>query len=122
MGIDEFLTEARAALERVSPSEVWAEVERGAVLVDVRPVELRELHGPLPGALIIGLNVLEWRLAPSSPNRVIDVDPGRRVILVCNEGYSSSLAAFRLQRLGVTAATDVVGGFQGLLDLGLLDF
>ena len=84
-----------------------------ALVVDVRPREQRERDGELPGAMVIDRNVLEWRLDPTSPHRVPEVEAHRKVILVCNEGYSSSLAARTLQTLGVPQATDLVGGFQG---------
>jgi rhodanese-related sulfurtransferase len=75
-------------------------------------VDQRQRDGELPGALVIDRNVLEWRLAPSSPSRVVEVDRHQRVILVCNEGYCSSLAAATLQDLGIPGATDLIGGFQ----------
>ena len=81
--------------------------------MDIRPVEQREQDGDLPGALVIDRNVLEWRLDPSSPYRVDGVDdPDRRVVIVCNEGYGSSLAARTLRDLGLHRATDLEGGFQ----------
>jgi len=90
---------------------------QGALVVDVRPVEQRERDGELPGALVVDRNVLEWRLDPSSPHRLPEADSAadRRVILVCNEGFSSSLAAATLQQLGLFRATDLVGGYQSLL-------
>jgi rhodanese-related sulfurtransferase len=85
----------------------------GALVVDTRPVDQRDRDGELPGAVVIDRNVLEWRLDPSSPHRLpIAVDPIQRIVVVCNEGYSSSLAAHTLQRLGLTRATDLIGGFQ----------
>ena len=88
-------------------------------MVDVRPVEQRQRDGVLPGALVIDRNVLEWRLDPSSPYRVAEMTSrDLRVIIVCNEGYSSSLAAATLRRLGLHRATDLVGGFQALLAHG----
>ncbi len=82
-------------------------------MVDTRPVEQRRRDGELPGALVVDRNVLEWRLDPSSPHRLpVADDPQRRVVVVCNEGYSSSLAAATLQRLGLPSATDLRGGFQ----------
>jgi rhodanese-related sulfurtransferase len=78
----------------------------------MRPVEQRRRDGELPGAIVVDRNVLEWRLDPTSPHRLaIADDPERRVVLVCHEGYSSSLAARTLQRLGLRGATDLVGGF-----------
>jgi rhodanese-related sulfurtransferase len=85
----------------------------GALVVDTRPVDQRDRDGDLPGAVVIDRNVLEWRLDPSSSHRLpIADDHSRRIVVVCNEGYSSSLAAYTLQRLGLTRATDLIGGFQ----------
>jgi rhodanese-related sulfurtransferase len=85
----------------------------GALVVDTRPVDQRDRDGALPGAIVIDRNVLEWRLDPTCPYRLPVVgDPTRRIVIVCNEGYSSSLAAHTLQRLGLSRATDLVGGFQ----------
>lgn len=114
--IDVMLAAARAELDRVRPPDLAGEVAAGAVVVDVRPVEQRQRDGVLPGALVIDRNVLEWRLDPSSPYRVTEMTSrDLRVIIVCNEGYSSSLAAATLRRLGLHRATDLVGGFQALL-------
>lgn len=86
----------------------------GAQVVDIRPVEQRRCEGALPGAVLIDRNVLEWRLDPSSPDRIREAnDSEGRVIVVCNEGFSSSLEASTLRRLGLSRATDlIVGGFQ----------
>jgi rhodanese-related sulfurtransferase len=84
-------------------------------VVDIRPSELRQRDGELPGALIIDRNVLEWRLDPTSPHRcpeAADLDGSTPVVLVCDEGYASSLAASTLRDLGLAAATDLDGGFQ----------
>ena len=115
--VDELLDEARAALpHRPSASELPALVERGALVVDIRPVAQRERDGELPGAVVIDRNVLEWRLDPTSPHRIIEAtDHDREIVIVCNEGYASSLAAATLQRLGLTRATDLDGGFQAVL-------
>lgn len=111
--IDQLLLESRTGLERVHPSDLEREMAAGALVVDTRPVEQRDRDGELPGAVVIDRNVLEWRLGPSSPHRLpIGDDPTRRIVVVCNEGYSSSLAAHTLQRLGLTRATDLIGGFQ----------
>jgi rhodanese-related sulfurtransferase len=112
--LDELLAEARSHLDRVEPPALQAEMAIGAVVVDIRPVEQRQRDGPLPGAIVVDRNVLEWRLAPSSEWRIEEVtgDPRQRVVLVCNEGFSSSLAARTLQLLGLVRATDLVGGFQ----------
>ena len=115
--IDELLAAARAGMPRVPPEALSREQVTGALVVDIRPVDQRQRDGELPGALVIDRNVLEWRLAPSSPNRVVDIDDGRKVIVICNEGYQSSLAAATLRQLGVDGATDLIGGYQGLLAL-----
>lgn len=82
-------------------------------MIDIRPVEQRQRDGDLPDAIVIDRNVLEWRLDPSSPHHMREVtDAGQRVIIVCNEGYSSSLAAFTLRELGLPRATDLIGGYQ----------
>lgn len=119
--VDDLLAAARAGLERVRPEQLAGEVERGALVVDIRPAEQRDRDGALPGALVVDRNVLEWRLDPSCPHRLPEAaDPARRVILVCNEGFSSSLAAATLRALGRPSATDLVDGFQGLRAAGLV--
>lgn len=111
--IDQLVEQARAGLDRVEPTELEAELAAGALVVDTRPAEQRARDGALPGALVIDRNVLEWRLDPTSPHRIAQAgDPHRRVIVVCDQGYSSSLAAATLRRLGLDRATDLVGGFQ----------
>ena len=111
--IHQLLLESRTGLDRVHASDLEREMAAGALVVDTRPVDQRDRDGDLPGAVIIDRNVLEWRLDPSSPHRLpIADDPARRIVVVCNEGYSSSLAAHTLQRLGLTRATDLIGGFQ----------
>jgi rhodanese-related sulfurtransferase len=111
--ISRLLAECRAGLDRVAPADLAAVRAEGALVVDIRPAEQRERDGELPDAVVIDRNVLEWRLDPTSPDRLsIAGDPGRRVVLVCNEGYSSSLAAHTLQMLGLVNATDLVGGYQ----------
>ena len=118
--VDELLAEARATLERVTVQQAHDELAGGALLVDVRTSEQRIEHGEIPGAIPIGLNVLEWRLDPSSEWRIPPAtDHGVRVIVFCQEGYSSSLAAARLQSLGLHRATDVIGGFEAWIDAGL---
>lgn len=113
LSIDEVLAESRANLERVHPSQLNDEMSAGALVIDTRPADQRERDGALPDAVVIDRNVLEWRLDPASAHRLpISDDYGRRIIVVCNEGYSSSLAAHTLQRMGLTRATDIIGGFQ----------
>jgi rhodanese-related sulfurtransferase len=113
--IADLLDTCRAECDRVAPEDLATEVATGALVVDTRPVEQRSRDGALPGALVIDRNVLEWRLDPTSPDRIPEASADRRVIVVCNEGYSSSLAAWSLRRLGVRRATDLEGGFQAWL-------
>jgi rhodanese-related sulfurtransferase len=115
--VDELLSMARARLDRVSPRELEAEVAAGALVVDTRPVEERARDGELPGALVIDRNVLEWRLDPVSATRIPQTGYRVRIVVVCNEGYSSSLVAATLQDLGLRRATDLEGGFQAWLAL-----
>ena len=111
--IDCLLTAVRAGLDRVQPADLADAMAAGAIVVDIRPVEQRRRDGPLPGALVIDRNVLEWRLDPSSPHRIPEaINVERRIIVVCNEGFSSSLAAATLRQLGLPHATDLDGGFQ----------
>ena len=114
--IDALLAQARAVLDRVEPGRLDGELAVGAVLIDIRPVDQRQRDGELTGAIIIDRNVLEWRLDPTSPDRLPVASSAHiRYILVCNQGYSSSLAAATLRDLGLSRATDLVGGFQALL-------
>jgi rhodanese-related sulfurtransferase len=115
--IDRLLAECRRGLVRVRPEHLAAEVAAGALVVDTRPVEQRHRDGDLPGAVVIDRNVLEWRLDPTCPHRLADLDPDQRVVIVCDEGYSSSLAADTLRRLGLRNATDLEGGYQAWLAL-----
>lgn len=114
--ISGLLAECRRGLVRVDPADLAAVHAAGALIVDIRPVEQRERDGSLPDAVVVDRNVLEWRLDPSSPHRLPEVDdPSRRIVLVCNQGYGSSLAAHTLQRLGLSNATDLDGGYQAWL-------
>ena len=117
--IDEVLADARRRLTRLSPREAYEAVAGGAVLVDIRPDENRAVEGCIPGALIIHRNVLEWRLDPSSDARVRHADYDLHVIVFCNEGYTSSLAAAALLDLGVHRATDLAGGYRAWRAAGL---
>jgi rhodanese-related sulfurtransferase len=110
--VDRLLARARTGLDRVEPGNLALEMAAGALVVDIRPADQRDRDGELPEAVVIDRNVLEWRLDPTSPYRIPEASPGRRVVLVCNEGYSSSLAARTLRDLGVWRATDLVGGYQ----------
>ena len=111
--VDRLLALARAGLDRVEPGDLAAEVAAGAVVIDIRPVEQRDRDGELPGAVVVDRNVLEWRLDPTCPYRLpLATSAAVRYVLVCNEGYGSSLAAATLRELGLGRATDLVGGYQ----------
>jgi rhodanese-related sulfurtransferase len=112
--IDRLLADTRRQLQRVSPEDLPAEIAAGALVVDIRPVADRQRDGDLAGAVVIERIHLEWRLDPTSPHRIPEATPDRRVIVVCNEGYASSLAAATLQALGHPRATDLAGGFRAL--------
>ncbi|HWF51980.1 MAG TPA: rhodanese-like domain-containing protein [Solirubrobacteraceae bacterium] len=117
--VDELLADARAKLVRLTPAEALAAVAAGASIVDIRPSEQRERDGLIPGAHVIARNVLEWRLDPRGEYRDSEVaDAGGQVIVMCDEGYQSSLAAATLRRLGLDA-TDMIGGVQAWRDQGL---
>jgi rhodanese-related sulfurtransferase len=118
--VDDLLAAARARLHRLDATEAAEAAARGALLVDTRPLQQRRDEGEIPGALLIERNHLEWRLDPASDARIpeatgYDVE----VIVVCSEGYSSSLAAASLQDLGLLRATDLDGGFHAWRDAGL---
>jgi len=118
--IDELLANARQRFVRVEAAQAAAELAKGALLVDTRPAEQRAEGGEIPGATVIERNVLEWRLDPASPSRIAAATGHDiRVIVICNEGYSSSLVAATLQDLGLVNATDVIGGFQAWRAAGL---
>jgi rhodanese-related sulfurtransferase len=118
--IDELLADARTRIGRVTPQEAATRVARGALLVDIRPAAQRAREGEVPGSLIVERNVLEWRFDPTSDARLpeatgYDVD----VVVLCSEGYTSSLAADALRSLGLHRAVDVVGGFSAWVAAGL---
>lgn len=112
--IDDLLAASRSQLDRVRAGDLDAELAAGTLVVDIRPSEQRIRDGELPGAVVIDRNVLEWRLDPASPHRIPEAQRRTRVIVVCNEGYSSSLAAATLREFGLDA-TDLEGGFQAWL-------
>ena len=119
-GIDTVLAAARVRLRRLEPAEAAAAMAGGALLVDIRPAAQRAAEGDIPGALVIERNVLEWRLDPHSDARIPEATgPDLHVIVICSEGYSSSLAAADLQDVGLRHATDVIGGFQAWQAAGL---
>jgi rhodanese-related sulfurtransferase len=119
-GVDALLAHARDGLRRLDPHETQAAVARGALLIDTRTDRQRAEQGDLPGAIVIDRTVLEWRLDPASAHRIpeaagYDVP----VVVVCRQGYSSSLAAASLRALGLRRATDLIGGFEAWRDAGL---
>lgn len=120
--IDELLIAARARLRRMPAAEVPQAVSRGAVLVDIRPQAQRISEGEVPEALVIERNVLEWRCDPTSDARLPQaIDENTEWVVLCSQGYTSSLAAAALHDLGLHQATDVIGGFEALKADGVLD-
>jgi rhodanese-related sulfurtransferase len=118
--VDELLSQARQGLDRLDPPAAAEAVDRGAVLIDIRSETQIAQDGTIPGALVIRRNVLEWRLDPASGHRHPSApDLEDHVILVCDAGYASSLAAATLQQLGFRHATDLDGGFQAWRVAGL---
>lgn len=119
-GIDEILAAARARLRRLDPEQAHLAYRRGALLVDIRPAGQRAAHGTVPGALAVERNVLEWRFDPRCAARLPEaVGYDLPVVILCQEGYTSSLAAAALQDIGLRRATDVVGGFAAWRIAGL---
>jgi rhodanese-related sulfurtransferase len=119
-GIAEILETARNRLARLDPHAVRRAMDNGAVLVDIRPAAQRAEHGEIPGAIVIERNVLEWRLDPRSDARLSFAGSyDLEVIVTCQEGYTSSLAAAALQDLGLRRATDLAGGFAAWQAAGL---
>jgi rhodanese-related sulfurtransferase len=120
LSIDRLLAEAQAALDRLKPHEAAEAVRAGALLVDTRPEYQRRADGDIPGAVVVERNQLEWRLDPAGPSRVPEAEHDLiRWIVICDEGYSSSLAAVSLRAIGLANATDVIGGFQEWRAAGL---
>jgi rhodanese-related sulfurtransferase len=117
-GVDDLLAAARAQLDRLSPTQAAAAERAGARLVDIRPAWQRARDGEIRGALVVERNHLEWRLHPDSAARLRWARPGQRWIVVCAEGYTSSLAAASLRSIGVEA-TDLIGGIQAWRAAGL---
>ncbi|GAA1675707.1 rhodanese-like domain-containing protein [Fodinicola feengrottensis] len=118
--IDDLLAESRARLDRLSPDETFTAAAHGAILVDIRPAAQRLVSGEVPGALIVERNVLEWRFDPACDARLpVAVDHDIQVIVLCEEGYTSSLAAAALKDIGLHRATDVDGGFVAWKAAGL---
>ncbi len=120
MNVEQLLAAARSRLTRLAPHEADEAVRAGAVIVDIRPDSQRSGDGAVPHALVIARNVLEWRCDPASDARdPAASDPRRRIIVMCDEGYQSSLAAATLLDLGLPLATDLIGGFQAWRRAGL---
>lgn len=118
--VDSLLARARERIERLTPRQAQAAVAAGAVLVDTRYQALRERDGLVPGALVVERNELEWRFDPLCPHRLPQaVGHDVQVIVMCNEGYASSLAAASLRDLGLHRAADLDGGFQAWAAAGL---
>lgn len=110
--IDDLLAEARARLVRLSPREALAAQASGALLIDTRSERDRRSEGAIPGAIAIERTVLEWRLDPASGASIPEASYDAHIVIVCNDGYSSSLAAATLQDIGIARATDMIGGFR----------
>jgi rhodanese-related sulfurtransferase len=119
-GVDAELERCRMGVRRLHPAEAWHAAQQGALLIDTRTETQRGEQGELPGSIVIDRTILEWRLDPSSEWRIPEaVDVGVLAIVVCRQGYSSSLAAASLRRIGLHRATDVVGGFEAWCEAGL---
>ncbi|WP_033318913.1 rhodanese-like domain-containing protein [Streptomyces yerevanensis] len=121
VGIDELLERVRSDLDRVEAADAYHAAQAGeALLVDIRYAALRDRDGLIPGALVVERNELEWRLDPQGSHRAPEATGhDLRVVVICNEGYASSLAAASLRQLGLRRATDLVGGFQAWRASGL---
>ena len=119
MTVEQVLARARASLDRVGPREAAELQRRGGLVVDIRPRENREAEGVIPGSVVVERIVLEWRLDPAGPDRIPEVRADRPTVLVCNEGYASSLAARDVRELGLVRATDLDGGFRAWKAAGL---
>jgi rhodanese-related sulfurtransferase len=118
--LDQYLVAARSTLQRLEPANAYAATQRGALLVDIRPEFQRRRDGEVPGAIIVERNQLEWRLHPDSAARVPEATSADvEWIVLCDEGYASSLAAAVLQALGLPRATDVVGGVRAWRAAGM---
>lgn len=118
--IDDLLETARARLDRLTPAEARDAMARGGIILDTRTYEQRRAHGVIPGAVVMSRNIIEWRVDPTSgwedPDVVARTGP---VIVMCDEGFASSLAAATLRDLGIDDATDMVGGYQAWKAEGL---
>ncbi|MCX5193966.1 rhodanese-like domain-containing protein [Streptomyces sp. NBC_00249] len=120
VGIDALLEKIRSGYARVEPQAAYEASLAGALLVDIRYQALRERDGLIPGAVVVERNELEWRLDPQGSHRLPEATGhDLRVVVICNEGYASSLAAASLHALGLHRATDLTGGFQAWKSAGL---
>jgi rhodanese-related sulfurtransferase len=119
VSVDEFLVQARAELDRVTPQQADELRRSGALLVDIRPHANRSAEGEIPDSVPIERIVLEWRLDPGGADRLPGFTADTPVVLLCNEGYASSLAARDVLRLGVRSVTDLIGGFRAWRAAGL---
>jgi rhodanese-related sulfurtransferase len=118
--VDEMLAAARARLTRVTPDQAFTEFCAGATIIDIRPASQRAAEGEIPGSIVVERNHLEWRFDPASDARLPWVTGhDLRLVVICAEGYTSSLAAAALQDLGFATATDVIGGYQAWTAAGL---
>jgi rhodanese-related sulfurtransferase len=119
-GVDRLLTQARLLLRRVDAPQSKRIHDGGGLLIDIRPAAQRAEFGGIPDALVVERNDLEWRLDPHGSHRIPEAaDPGRPVVIICQEGYASSLAAASLLSLGRTSVTDLDGGFVAWQKAGL---
>lgn len=119
VGVDQRLADSRAGLLRLTPRQAHAASLAGALLVDTRTEAQRRRQGELPGAIVIDRTVLEWRLDPDGQDRIPEASSDATVIVICRQGYSSSLAAASLQHIGIRGATDMIGGVEAWIDDGL---
>ena len=118
--VDRLLAQARLGLRRVDPQQAKQIADEGGLLIDIRPAAQRAEFGEVPGALIVERNNLEWRLDPGGSHRLPEAEnPDRPVVIICQEGYASSLAAASLSGVGRTAVTDLDGGFVAWKQAGL---
>ncbi|KAB1140832.1 rhodanese-like domain-containing protein [Micromonospora sp. DT46] len=119
-GVDALLEQARAGVRRLTPHQTVEAVRTGALLIDTRTDTQRQEQGDLPGAIVIDRTVLEWRLDPASAWRIPEATAyDQRIVVVCRQGYSSSLAVASLRALGLHLATDMIGGVQAWREAGL---
>ncbi len=118
--VDDLLADARARIRRLDPHETAEACRQGAILIDIRPTVQRRWEGEVPGAVVVDRNVLEWRLDPASAHRLAQITGhDHEIIVMCSEGYASSLVAATLVDLGFASAADLDGGFQAWASAGL---